>query len=280
MANELETRVQEARDRILDKIAKREFYGLPTDRTKGTLDRTFAFANRDVTDDHTSTKPKDKNKPSRLDDLAKKGNELEKKAKKSGIDFSHSTKEKDDKDKDKEKSKEKEKTTENSKADKNQVLSTIKLPSNARIVEHANKWEIVSEDKNGKEVATDITDVMNKIDSFNRQVNDTNKANSQQSAHIYTPEEKASAVKSQLPNIYHNETENVAEFKIPTNISEKDIPTFKPEDMQALADYAISLSDKDKLFKQVNDRKNDNDRSQDDKNKILAAKLSEERSRA
>lgn len=175
---------------------------------------------------------------------------------------------KDDKDKKKDKENSAEKNRDEQKA---QVLSTIKLPSGARIVEHANKWEIVSEDKNGKEVATDITDVMNKIDSFNSLVNDINKENSQKTdAPTYSAKDKADAIESKLPNVRDDEVKMTADFKQPDQISEKDIPTFKPEDMKELADYAISMADAGKLYKQVKDRNRKNESEKDDKNHMMA----------
>ncbi len=217
---------------------------------------------------------KDKSKPLGLDGLAKKGNALEKKAKEAGIDFTRPSKEKDDKAKEDEKKKEKEKeNTKNNPKQKSEILNTISLPQGAHIVEHANKWEIVTKDKNGQEVATDITEVMNTIDNYNKGVNEVNKTRQAMSQPQISNQTKENAVLPSLKNLYSEEGKAV--YKAPENVTPKDIPVFQSEEqMRAFANKAYELSNADKLYKKLNDRENDNTRSKDEQNLTLS-KLSE-----
>lgn len=260
---ELKQQLEESLKRLHPKLAEH------TDK-KPLLSKYAELANR-KDEPKIAEKNKKKEKPLDLKGLAKKGNDLTKKAKEAGIDFTRPSIEKDDKAKEDEKKKEKEK--ENSSTQKRKMLNQISLPQNAHIVEHANKWEIVTKDKNGQDIATDITDVMNAIDKYNKGVNNINNMAKQPEI---TDKDKAKSISPLLTNLYAEDGKAV--YKAPENVTPEDVPVFQSEEQLGnFINEAVILSNGDKLYKTINDRKNDNDRSQDERN-IALSKLSERNS--
>ena len=221
---------------------------------------------------------KDKTKPLGLGDLAKKGNALEKKAKEAGIDFTRPNKEKDDKAKEDEKKKEKEKenSPEKQEAKMKEMFSKVKLPSGMEIHQEGPQWVLVSKD--GKQ-RTDVTDVMNTIDKFNQNVDAANEQNRMENAaqssvdkaadvnkgKEITTEGKVAAVEQSLPNIKGMDGQAV----------------FKPEDVKAVAETAISHAiEKDileklkdpKALEEMRKREKNNERKAEDIARELAEK--------
>ena len=179
--------------------------------------RLEQFANRQV-DDHSKDEnaAKRDTKPMSLSEMAKKGAELEKKAEKAGIDLStpglskdieekQKAKEKEkEKEKDKDKEKEKELTPEKQEQKMKEMFSKVKLPSGMEIHQEGPSWVLVSQD--GKQ-RTDVTDVMNTIDKFNRNVDAANEGNAM--GFIMRPVSASSHATRQLSglkihsNLYH-----------------------------------------------------------------------------
>ncbi len=164
----------------LDEAMKKLRPQLLEAKSKGSVaDRVGKLANR--SDDETKVVAKEKAKPLGLSDLAKKGKELDKKAKEANIDITRPTAKKDDKSKEneqeKKKEKEKENTPEKQEAKMKEMFSKVSLPSGMEIHQEGPQWVLVSKD--GKQ-RTDVTDVMSTIDKFNQNVDAANEQNKMQ----------------------------------------------------------------------------------------------------
>lgn len=218
----------------------------------------------------TKDPKKDKKKMS-MEDLAKRSNKFDEKvadAKKKGVELSKPSKDKEsgkdkDKDKDKEKDKSKEMTPEKQEAKMKEMFSKIKLPSGMEIHQEGPQWVLVAKD--GKQ-RTDVTDVMNTIDKFNRNIDTTNEANRVQNA----AQGKADTVTNDVANdSTRTDIMKDSGFKVNTTNDKvmmvgealpqvKDVngnQVFKPEDVKAVAEIGLNFSDEKAKLEKLKDPK-------------------------
>lgn len=239
--------------------------------------RLEQFANRPI-DEQTKTSDRKKAlKPLSLAEMAKKGTELEKKAEKAGIDLKGPGLAKDIEEKNKEKKKEKEKdkekelTPEKQEQKMKEMFSKVRLPSGMEIHQEGPSWVLVSKD--GKQ-RTDVTDVMNTIDKFNRNVDAANEENRMQN-NVQNSADRAvdASQKGLMKNdgLQINEISGKATMIGDALPMVKDIDgnqVFKPEDVKAVAETALAISDEKmklerladpKALEQMNKREKDNE---------------------
>ena len=228
--------------------------------------RLEQFANRPI-DEQTKTSDRKKAlKPLSLAEMAKKGTELEKKAEKAGIDLKgpglakdieEKNKEKK-KEKAKEKDKEKELTPEKQEQKMKEMFSKVRLPSGMEIHQEGPSWVLVSKD--GKQ-RTDVTDVMNTIDKFNRNVDAANEENRMQNNVQNSADRAVDASQKDLmknDGLQINEISGKATMIGDALPMVKDIDgnqVFKPEDVKAVAETALAISDEKMKLERLADPK-------------------------
>lgn len=224
--------------------------------------RLEQFANRPI-DEQTKTSDRKKAlKPLSLAEMAKKGTELEKKAEKAGIDLKGPGLAKDidekNKEKKKEKDKEKELTPEKQEQKMKEMFSKVRLPSGMEIHQEGPSWVLVSKD--GKQ-RTDVTDVMNTIDKFNRNVDAANEENRMQN-NVQNSADRAvdASQKGLMKNdgLQINEISGKATMIGDALPMVKDIDgnqVFKPEDVKAVAETALAISDEKMKLERLADPK-------------------------
>lgn len=228
--------------------------------------RLEQFANRPI-DEQTKTSDRKKAlKPLSLAEMAKKGTELEKKAEKAGIDLKgpglakdidEKNKEKK-KEKEKEKDKEKELTPEKQEQKMKEMFSKVRLPSGMEIHQEGPSWVLVSKD--GKQ-RTDVTDVMNTIDKFNRNVDAANEENRMQNNVQNSADRAVDASQKDLmknDGLQINEISGKATMIGDALPMVKDIDgnqVFKPEDVKAVAETALAISDEKMKLERLADPK-------------------------
>lgn len=239
--------------------------------------RLEQFANRPI-DEQTKTSDRKKAlKPLSLAEMAKKGTELEKKAEKAGIDLKGPGLAKDIEEKNKEKKKEKEKdkekelTPEKQEQKMKEMFSKVRLPSGMEIHQEGPSWVLVSKD--GKQ-RTDVTDVMNTIDKFNRNVDAANEENRMQNNVQNSADRAVDASQKDLmknDGLQINEISGKATMIGDALPMVKDIDgnqVFKPEDVKAVAETALAISDEKmklerladpKALEQIKKREKDNE---------------------
>lgn len=267
------------------------------DSVNGRLEK---FANRTV-DEHLKDENHKKKelKPMSLAEMAKYGTDLEKKAEKAGIELGKPGLSKDieekqkakeqeknkEKEKEKEKDKEKEMTPEKQEQKMKEMFSKVKLPSGMEIHQEGPSWVLVSQD--GKQ-RTDVTDVMNTIDKFNKNVDAANEENRMHNeaqngadravdasqkeamarggADLNAPDNKVAMVSEALPLVQDMDGKQV----------------FKPEDVQKVAETALSASDEMMKLEQLKDpkaleemqkRQKRNEEKEEQANKLKAYQL-------
>lgn len=249
--------------------------------------RLEQFANRPI-DEQTKTSDRKKAlKPLSLAEMAKKGTELEKKAEKAGIDLKGPGLAKDIEEKNKEKKKEKEKdkekelTPEKQEQKMKEMFSKVRLPSGMEIHQEGPSWVLVSKD--GKQ-RTDVTDVMNTIDKFNRNVDAANEENRMQN-NVQNSADRAvdASQKGLMKNdgLQINEISGKATMIGDALPMVKDIDgnqVFKPEDVKAVAETALAISDEKmklerladpKALEQMKKREKDNEDKAEAKRKAM-----------
>ena len=225
--------------------------------------RLEQFANRPI-DEQTKTSDRKKAlKPLSLAEMAKKGTELEKKAEKAGIDLKGPGLAKDIEEKNKEKKKEKEKekdkekelTPEKQEQKMKEMFSKVRLPSGMEIHQEGPSWVLVSKD--GKQ-RTDVTDVMNTIDKFNRNVDAANEENRMQN------NVQNSAVDASQKDLMKNDGLQINEISGKATMIGDALPmvkdidgnqVFKPEDVKAVAETALAISDEKMKLERLADPK-------------------------
>lgn len=226
--------------------------------------RLEQFANRPI-DEQTKTSDRKKAlKHLSLAEMAKKGTELEKKAEKAGIDLKGPGLAKDideknkEKKKEKEKDKEKELTPEKQEQKMKEMFSKVRLPSGMEIHQEGPSWVLVSKD--GKQ-RTDVTDVMNTIDKFNRNVDAANEENRMQN-NVQNSADRAvdASQKGLMKNdgLQINEISGKATMIGDALPMVKDIDgnqVFKPEDVKAVAETALAISDEKMKLERLADPK-------------------------
>ena len=228
--------------------------------------RLEQFANRPI-DEQTKTSGRKKAlKPLSLAEMAKKGTELEKKAEKAGIDLKGPGLAKDIEEKNKEKKKEKEKekdkekelTPEKQEQKMKEMLSKVRLPSGMEIHQEGPSWVLVSKD--GKQ-RTDVTDVMNTIDKFNRNVDAANEENRMQNNVQNSADRAVDASQKDLmknDGLQINEISGKATMIGDALPMVKDIDgnqVIKPDDVKAVAEPALAISDEKMKLERLADPK-------------------------
>ena len=226
--------------------------------------RLEQFANRPI-DEQTKTSDRKKAlKHLSLAEMAKKGTELEKKAEKAGIDLMGQGLAKDideknkEKKKEKEKDKEKELTPEKQEQKMKEMFSKVRLPSGMEIHQEGPSWVLVSKD--GKQ-RTDVTDVMNTIDKFNRNVDAANEENRMQNNVQNSADRAVDANQKDLmknDGLQINEISGKATMIGDALPMVKDIDgnqVFKPEDVKAVAETALAISDEKMKLERLADPK-------------------------
>ena len=249
--------------------------------------RLEQFANRPI-DEQTKTSDRKKAlKPLSLAEMAKKGTELEKKAEKAGIDLKGPGLAKDIEEKNKEKKKEKEKdkekelTPEKQEQKMKEMFSKVRLPSGMEIHQEGPSWVLISKD--GKQ-RTDVTDVMNTIDKFNRNVDAANEENRMQNNVQNSADRAVDASQKDLmknDGLQINEISGKATMIGDALPMVKDIDGnqgFKPEDVKAVAETALAISDEKmklerladpKALEQMKKREKDNEDKAEAKRKAM-----------
>lgn len=249
--------------------------------------RLEQFANRPI-DEQTKTSDRKKAlKPLSLAEMAKKGTELEKKAEKAGIDLKGPGLAKDIEEKNKEKKKEKEKdkekelTPEKQEQKMKEMFSKVRLPSGMEIHQEGPSWVLVSKD--GKQ-RTDVTDVMNTIDKFNRNVDAANEENRMLNNVQNSADRAVDASQKDLmknDGLQINEISGKATMIGDALPMVKDIDgnqVFKPEDVKAVAETALAISDEKmklerladpKALEQMKKREKDNEDKAEAKRKAM-----------
>lgn len=219
------------------------------------------FANRPVNEDSLSHDAlKKEKKPLSLEELAKKGAELEKKAEKAGIDLKSpvSSKEIEEKGKEKEKEKDKDKemTPEKQEQKMKEMFSKVNLPSGLEIHQEGPSWVLVSKD--GKE-RTDVTDVMNTIDKYNKSVDVANEENRMQNA-AQSGVDKAAGehdknMEAKGVDAIHDDKVTSVEQALPLVKDVDGNSVFKPEDVKAVAETAVSFAEEKAMLEKLKDPK-------------------------
>ncbi len=219
------------------------------------------FANRPVNEDSLSHDAlKKEKKPLSLEELAKKGAELEKKAEKAGIDLKSpvSSKEIEEKGKEKEKEKDKDKemTPEKQEQKMKEMFSKVNLPSGLEIHQEGPSWVLVSKD--GKE-RTDVTDVMNTIDKYNKSVDVANEENRMQNAAQSSVDKAAGEhdknMEAKGVDAIHDDKVTSVEQALPLVKDVDGNSVFKPEDVKAVAEAAVSYAEEKAMLEKLKDPK-------------------------
>ena len=219
------------------------------------------FANRPVNEDSLSHDAlKKEKKPLSLEELAKKGAELEKKAEKAGIDLKSpvSSKEIEEKGKEKEKEKDKDKemTPEKQEQKMKEMFSKVNLPSGLEIHQEGPSWVLVSKD--GKE-RTDVTDVMNTIDKYNKSVDVANEENRMQNAAQSSVDKAAGEhdknMEAKGVDAIHDDKVTSVEQALPLVKDVDGNSVFKPEDVKAVAETAVSYAEEKAMLEKLKDPK-------------------------
>ena len=262
MSDERPVRTEEERKAALEEALKRVRPVVlekknEQNETGSVLGRLEKLTNKP---EEKQNNPKKDEKPMSMEDLAKSMNENAKKSKEAGLLHP----ERDAKDplskdgKDKEKSKEKDEKEKDPVAKQEQkmkeMFSKVKLPSGMEIHQEGPQWVLVSKD--GKQ-RTDVTDVMNTIDKFNRDVdaaNHENKMQNEAQGHV----DKAADVNKKDEGLMVNETNGKVRMVGEALPNVKDVEgnqVFKPEDMEAVAKTALSASDEKAILSKLKDTK-------------------------
>lgn len=127
-----------------------------------------------------------------------------------------------------------------------EMFSKVRLPSGMEIHQEGPSWVLVSKD--GKQ-RTDVTDVMNTIDKFNRNVDAANEENRMQNNVQNSADRAVDASQKDLmknDGLQINEISGKATMIGDALPMVKDIDgnqVFKPEDVKAVAETALAISD-------------------------------------
>lgn len=259
------------------KKAEKDANGKPV----SVADRLAHFANYKEPSKEPEQK-KDK-APLSLKDMAEQAVKLEETAKKEGIELGigalrkaieekskdekmreqeknrgKDEKGKDDKDNKKDNDKNKDKKDEMTPAKQEQkmkeMFSKVKLPSGMEIHQEGPSWMLVSKDGKAR---TDVTDVMNNIDKYNRNVDAANEENRMQN------EVQNGADKAVQKDVMKDNGLNISETSGKVQLAEKvvadfkvdDRAAFKPEDVQKVAETALNFSNEKALLEKLKDPK-------------------------
>ena len=167
-----------------------------------------------------------------------------------------------------------------------EMFSKVKLPSGMEIRQEGPSWVLLSKD--GKQ-RTDITDVMNTIDKFNRNVDEANEQNRMQNA-AQSGVDKAVDVNKKDEGLKVNETNDKVKVVGEALPNVKDVDgkqVFKPEDCKIIAEIAINYSndlreleamkrEAKRLEEEAKERRNKNDRDSDERNAKDAQRMQQQ----
>ena len=262
--NELHNKTPEERRAALEEALKR-VRPVVLGHNEPVSKRLEQFANRPTNEDSLSNDAlKKEKKPLSLDELARKGAELEKKAEKAGIDLKSPVSSKDIEEKNKEKEKEKEKekdkdkelSPERQEQKMKEMFSKVTLPSGLEIHQEGPSWVLVSKD--GKE-RTDVTDVMNTIDKYNKSVDVANEENRMQNA-AQSGVDKAAGehnknMEAKGVDAIHEDKVSSVEQALPSVKDVNGNDVFKPEDIRAVAETAVSFAEEKSMLEKLKDPK-------------------------
>lgn len=236
MGNEMPSRTEEERKEALAQAFSRVKANVvqADNENKGSvLERITAIASKKE-ENPKEDKTTDKNKPLGIDEIVKASKENSKRMEEAGIGLQ--PREKDDrdaKDKENEKSKEKDRKepTKSAEDKKKEAAQTCKLPSGYEIKEVAGKYMLVNPKFPDKQ--TDVTEVFDKIEKYNEEVEAVNKANATQPTNtnptrdVITHDQKVDEVSGALPEVKDTEGKQV----------------FQQGDLQAVAEFAVSKAE-------------------------------------
>ena len=260
--NELHNKTPEERRAALEEALKR-VRPVVLGHNEPVSKRLEQFANRPTNEDSLSNDAlKKEKKPLSLDELARKGAELEKKAEKAGIDLKSPVSSKDIEEKNKEIEKEKEKdkdkelSPERQEQKMKEMFSKVTLPSGLEIHQEGPSWVLVSKD--GKE-RTDVTDVMNTIDKYNKSVDVANEENRMQNA-AQSGVDKAAGehnknMEAKGVDAIHEDKVSSVEQALPSVKDVNGNDVFKPEDIRAVAETAVSFAEEKSMLEKLKDPK-------------------------
>jgi hypothetical protein len=198
-------------------------------------------------------KKKTSNTKQNLGQLARATNENQKKQEKVGRITEKPAEKNDDKNKDKN---EKNKTpAEKQEAKMKEEFSKIKLPSGMEIHQEGPQWVLISQD--GKQ-RTDVTDVMNCIDKYNRSVDTANAQNkiSNGAKNVAGQVTEGTTVKDGIPST-DNKDRKIQDVSrcLPILKDVNGHAVFKPEDVKAVAEVGIKYSNEKTLLNKLKDPK-------------------------
>lgn len=261
MGNEMPSRTEEERKEALAQAFSRVKANVvkADNENKGSvLERITAIASKNE-ENPKEDRTTDKNKPLGIDEIVKASKENSKRMEQAGIGLQ--LREKDDrdaKDKEKEKSKEKDrkKPTKSAEDKKKEAAQTCKLPSGYEIKEVAGKYMLVNPKFPDKQ--TDVTEVFDKIEKYNEEVEAVNKANATQTTNtnptkdVITHDQKVDEVSGALPEVKDTEGKQV----------------FQQGDLQAVAEFAVSKAESE-MNREMEElmKDNDNKNREDDGNR-------------
>ena len=256
MGNERPTRTEEERKQALEDALRRIRPVVESRTNKASVhDRLARIANKP--DEPTKTVKKSSEKPLTLEGLAEKIRANEQKSKEIGLTVGkdpRSSADEKDKNKNKEKDKEKENSPERQEQKMKEMFSKIKLPSGMEIHQEGPQWVLVSKD--GKQ-RTDVTDVMNTIDKFNRDVdtaNNENRLQNETQSHV----DRAAEVGKKDARLEASNTDGKVQMVSEALPLVRDVDNnqvFDPKDVKAVAEAALSFSDEKRKLEALRDPK-------------------------
>ena len=250
------------------------------EKDNSVMGRLSKIANATPEKEQEKAKAKDK-KPLSLIDMAKKQADLDKEAKKHGVDPVSKKSKKDEKEDDKENSKEKDKKKDKEKEDPiakkekemKEMISKAKRPGGIDIKEEGSSWVLYSADGKHK---TDVTEIMEAIDKFNRNVDDVNEQNRMQNAAQSGVDKAVDTNKKEASSDRDRKIQIVAEA-LP-NVKDVDgKQVFTPEQAKDFAEIAIDYSnglreleamkrEAAKLKEKMEDKRKKNEHDSDERN--------------
>ena len=261
MENERPVRTEEQKRIALEEALKRIRPAVVTsDKKESVQDRLAKFASRSDEPQNNVTKDNNKaEKPLTLEGLAEAMKNNAKKSEEMGISVgkdptSKSNSKEDEKKKEKEQEKEKENSPEKQEQKMKEMFSKIKLPSGMEIHQEGPHWVLVSKD--GKQ-RTDVTDVMNTIDKFNRDVDAANNDNRIQNE-AQSNVDKAADVNRKDDGLISSGADSKVQMvgqALPAVKDANGEQVFKPEDIKAVAETALSFSDEKMMLEALKDPK-------------------------
>ena len=292
MVQEVKLKTEEERKAALDAALARvrPVVKANVEKDNSVMSRLSKIANAAPEKEQEKDKAKAKDKkPLSLIDIAKKQADLDKEAKKHGVDPVSKKSKKDEKedakekDKDKKKDKEKEDPVAKKEKEMKEMISKARRPGSIDIKEEGSSWVLYSADGKHK---TDVTEIMEAIDKFNRNVDDVNEQNRMQNAAQSGVDKAVDTNKKEASSDRDRKIQIVAEA-LP-NVKDVDgKQVFTPEQAKDFAEIAIDYSnglreleamkrEAKKLEEEANNRRKKNDRESDERNAKDAQRMQQQ----